>query len=99
MKRKGVFWVHLAICLLPASPSPPPLHPEPAAKSERRKRKEIERKKGRKSTLAVPEPSLPHSPSDRRHVGHPGTFAVGEVLRHRGGPGAVGRRPAAAMDF
>src|SRR6185437_6799065 len=34
-----MFWVHLAICLRPASPSPspPPLLPEPVAKSEKEK--------------------------------------------------------------
>src|SRR6185437_5581403 len=41
MKRKGAFWVHLSICLHPASPSPspspPPLLPEPVAKSEKEK--------------------------------------------------------------
>src|SRR6185312_5662685 len=39
MKRKGTFWVHLSICLHPASPSPspPPLLPEPVAKSEKEK--------------------------------------------------------------
>jgi len=48
-EEKGGVWAHLAICLHPTSPSPPPLHPEPAAKSGRRKRKERE-----KETTAEP---------------------------------------------
>ena len=41
-EEKGVVWAHLAICLRLALPSPPPLHLEPASKSERRKKKESE---------------------------------------------------------
>ena len=98
-EEKGDVWAHLAVCLRLTLPSPPPLHPEPAAKSERRKRKEREKKRERQSTLAISESSLPHPPSTRRDVGHPGAIAMGEILRHRGGSGAVGRRPAAAADL
>ena len=38
----GIDWAHLAILLSPPLPSPPPLHPEPRAKSERRKKKRSE---------------------------------------------------------
>ena len=39
-----MFWFHLVTCLHPASPSPPPLYPEPVAKSEK---EEEEGEKGR----------------------------------------------------
>ena len=40
-KRDG--WAHLAVFLHLTLPSPPPLHPEPAAKSEREEEREGER--------------------------------------------------------
>jgi hypothetical protein len=43
----GIDWDHLAILLSLPLPSLPPLHPEPRAKSERRK------KKRRDCTLAI----------------------------------------------
>ena len=46
-KEGGIDWAHLAILLSPPLPSPPPLHPEPRAKSVRRK------KKRRECTLAI----------------------------------------------
>src|SRR6185295_5898247 len=96
MKRKGTFWVHLAICLHPASPSPspPPLLPEPVAKSEKEKGE-----RERERDLAISEPSFFHPPSTLGDVGHPGALAMVEVLRHRRGAGAAGRRSAAAAEL
>src|SRR6185503_13496811 len=97
MKRKGAFWVHLSICLHPASPSPspspPPLLPEPVAKSEKEKGE-----RERERDLATSEPSFSHPPLTFGDVGHPGALAMGEVLRHRGGVGAAGRRQPAATE-
>ena len=79
-EEKGDVWVHLAICLHPALPSPPSSPSEPVAKSEK---EEEEGEKERERDLAVLVPPFPHPPSTCRDDGHPGALAVGEVLCHR----------------
>ena len=77
---------------LPSSPlpSPPPLHPEPTAESERRKKE-----RDREHTLGITELAFLHPLVVRSNVGCPGAVAVGEIHRHRGGSRAASRRPAA----
>ena len=53
-----MFWIYLAICLHPASPSPPPLFPEPIAKSE----KEKGEKEGERDLAILPSSPLPFPP-------------------------------------